>query len=110
MGRPAHKPTEETRATVKRMAAVGIPQPHIGKVVGISVPTLEKHYRDELDLGATEANVAVAQSLYDQAVGGNVSAAMFWCKTRMGWRETTHVEHSGEIKTMLWGKPVGEND
>ena len=34
------------------------------------------------------ANYQVAKSLYEQAVGGNVTAAIWWTKARMGWSET----------------------
>lgn len=70
------------------MAGYGILQEDIGLVVGVSKPTLEKHYRAELDTGAIKANSRVAESLYKQAIGGNVAAAIWWSKARMRWSET----------------------
>lgn len=87
-GRPPHKPTDESRATVEAMAGYGILQTDIGVVVGVSKPTLEKHYRAELDTGAIKANSKIAESLYKQATSGNVTAAIWWSKARMGWKET----------------------
>jgi hypothetical protein len=46
-------------------------------------------FRHELDVGHVIANSAVAQSLYQQAINGNVTAAIWWTKARMGWKETT---------------------
>ena len=92
-GRPPHKPTDDMRKTVEAMAGYGIPQTDIGLVVGISKPTLEKHYRVELDTGAIKANSKIAESLYKQATGGNVTAAIWWTKARMGWSET--MKHTG---------------
>ena len=93
------EPTAEQRQTVERMAGLGIPQKHIAAVVGISVPTLEKHFRVEIDIGAAKANTAVAQFLFEQATGargdGSVAAAIFWAKTRMQWKETIVSEHVG---------------
>jgi hypothetical protein len=67
-------------------------------VVGVDPKTLRKHYRDELDLGETKANAQVAGYLYNAAKGGNVTAQIFWLKTRAKWRETpVELRHSGSI-------------
>ncbi len=74
------------------MAAYGIPQDEIARVVGITKPTLEKHYRPELDRAETEANAKVAESLFRKATGDGsqaVTAAIFWLKTRARWKEPT---------------------
>ena len=45
-----------------------------------------------------KANSAVAQSLFKKATGDgpqSVAAAIFWAKTRMGWKETVVNEHGG---------------
>jgi hypothetical protein len=89
-GRPPHAPTEALRRQVKALAAYGVPQDEIGRVIGISKPTLERHYRDELDRGEVEANAKVAESLFRKATGDGaqaVTAAIFWLKTRARWRE-----------------------
>lgn len=79
------------------MAGYGVPQEDIAIVIDISEPTLRKHFRRELDLGIAKANARVGKSLFDQAVNGNVTAAIFWTKSRMGWRETVNINHSGNI-------------
>ena len=55
MGRRAHKPSVGTRRQVEAMAAYGVPETDIARVVAIDPKTLRKHYRDELDTGATKA-------------------------------------------------------
>jgi hypothetical protein len=73
------------------MAAYGVPEDKIARVVGIDAKTLRKHYRDELDTGQTKANSKVAESLYRKATGEgpqSVTAAIFWLKTRAQWKET----------------------
>jgi hypothetical protein len=89
MARPQFKPTEDQRRMVKSMAAMGIRHEQIGVKVGIRSPkTLRKHFRDELDLGATEANYKVAQTLFTMATSGECPAAtIFWSKTRNRFRE-----------------------
>ena len=80
------------------MAACGIPEPDIARVMHIDPKTLRKHYRDELDLGESKANAQVAGFLFNAAKNGNVTAQIFWLKTRARWRETPmELRHSGSI-------------
>lgn len=98
-GKPAHWPSEQQRKTVAAMASYGVPEHDIAGVIGIDPKTLRKHYRADLDFAMTKANALVAQSLFAKATGnGNqaVTAAIFWAKTRMGWKETQHLEHTGK--------------
>lgn len=97
-GRPPHEPTEKTRAKVKALSAYGTPQADIARALDIHRETLTKYYRDELDLGVIEANAKVAETLFNQAVrDGNTTAAIWWTKSRMGWKEKQDLEHSGGI-------------
>jgi hypothetical protein len=80
------------------MAAYGIPEPDIARVLSVDPKTLRKHYRDELDLGETKANAQVAGYLFNAAKNGNVTAQIFWLKTRARWRESpVELKHSGSI-------------
>ena len=72
----------------RAMAGLGLPQEQIALLLEIDAKTLRKHLRDELDRGMAEANVKIAQSLFNMATtGGSVAAAIFWMKARAGWRE-----------------------
>jgi len=65
MPRPKLNPTEEQRRKVKILSACGTPHEKIAEAMGIRSPkTLRKHFREELDLGALEANAKVASTLY----------------------------------------------
>lgn len=97
-----HKRTDETAKIVEEMASVGFGQQEIGAAIGISHVTLRKHYRAELDTSATRANAKVAMRLFETAMGANdapwpqsTAAMIFWCKTRLGWKETSSHELSG---------------
>jgi len=73
------------------MAAYGVPEARIAGVIGIDPKSLKRHYCDELDLGATKATAKVAEFLFRKATTEGhqcVTAAIFWMKTRGGWRET----------------------
>jgi hypothetical protein len=85
-------PQRKSRFKVWIMAAAGHQQVRIAGILQISHPTLRKHYRQELDFGMDEANANVVLSLYRIATGRTSQAAiaaMFWLKTRAGWRETS---------------------
>lgn len=89
-GRPTHKRSDQSAKTIESMAGFGIPVADIARAIGISEPTLRKHYGSELDLGQIKANTQVAQSLFRRAVSdapNAVTAAIFWLKCRAGWRE-----------------------
>ena len=100
-GQPPHEPTDQNRKMVESMSAYGIPQEDISKVIGISVDTLAKYYREELDTATAKANAKVAETLYRQATNvdnpRSATAAIFWLKTRGGWRETVNLDHSGSL-------------
>jgi len=87
-GQPPHKPTKESTGKVSAMAAVGIPQEDIARVIGIDKKTLTKHYREVLDTSATKADAAVGGALYKNALGGDTSAQIWWSKARMRWKES----------------------
>jgi hypothetical protein len=98
MGRKAHRPEPSTRRQVEALAGYGVPEAEIAGVVGIDAKTLRKHYRPELDHGHTKANARVAENLYRKATGEGreaVTAAIFWLKTRAGWKETSLHEVGG---------------
>src|SRR5688572_32494480 len=100
MGRRAHKPDQAQRKQVEAMAAYGIPEVDIGRVIGIDPKTLRKCYRDELDLGETKANAQIAGFLFTAAKSGNVTAQIFWLKTRARWKEPpAEHKYSGSFGT-----------
>lgn len=84
-----HTPTAETRAQVVEDSKLGVPKAAVAKSLGISLPTLYKHYREEIEAGVTVANRQVAGKLYELAMSGNVSALIFWLKVRARW-STVH--------------------
>jgi hypothetical protein len=89
---------------VEAMAGYGVPEADIAGVLGIDPKTLRKHYRHELDHGHVKANAKVAENLYRKATGDGreaVIAAIFWLKTRAGWKETMVQEHAARDENMV---------
>jgi hypothetical protein len=96
---PPFKPTDDERRLVEQMTACGIPQESQCLVIrdGIDDKTLRKHFRRELDTAATKANTKVAGTLFNKAMAGDTTAMIWWSKTRMGWKEKSEIEHSGDL-------------
>ena len=82
-----HIPTAEDRELVRTMASYGLPQERIAASIRISVPVLLNNYREELDAAIDKADAKVVGALMKQCLDGNVTAQIFWIKTRLRWRE-----------------------
>ena len=105
MSKPLHQPTEKTRAEIIALRSYGVPIKEVAAYIGIDDKTLYKYYHEELENSALKANANVGKFLYQAASGQAlttgasysdcVRAAMFWAKTRMGWKETNVQEHTG---------------
>lgn len=100
--------TDAERMLVKFMAIAAVPQERIAKVLKLRKETLLKEFRAELDEGADQLNANVVGALYKNAVTGNVAAQIFWCKTRLGWKDTSALEVSGKLDHELIAGPRQE--
>lgn len=87
MPRP-YKITEENRRLVRALSLSGQTDAAIAHLVGCAETTIQKYFSEELKEGRKIANAKVVGALFKSAMEGNVSAQIFWCKTRLGWRET----------------------
>ncbi len=115
------------RKKVESLVGYGYRQDDICRLIinpqtgeSITRPTLEKHFRNELDTGALLANVLVVESMHQQAVGrakvvriledGTQEAVqervrpvpvmgIWWSKNRMGWREQPQRHEHGGINS-----------
>ena len=82
------------------MAAYGIPEFDIARVLKVDPKTLRKYYQEELELGHTKANAQVAGFLFNSAKNGNVTAQIFWLKTRAQWKEpASQHQHVAAVAT-----------
>jgi hypothetical protein len=108
--KPSFKPTDDERKLVEQMCAVGIPHEGIASVVrdGIDDKTLRKHFRRELDTAKTKANAKIGGTLFNKAVNGDTTAAIFWAKTQMGWKETSVIEGNTTVN-VITGVPRADD-
>jgi hypothetical protein len=93
MTRRAFVVNEAMRERVRYLAGVGVRQDDIARMIGCAPKTLRKRCRDDLDRGVAEANATVSGYLFAAAKDGNVTAQIFWLKTRAHWRERPVPDH-----------------
>ena len=89
MAKTAFVVNDALREKARYLAGLGVRQDDIARIIGCAPKTLRKRFRDELDRGVAEANATISGSLFGAAKGGNVTAQMFWLKTRAHWSERT---------------------
>jgi hypothetical protein len=97
-GRPAFEPTDAERKKVEAFSGYGLPIDQIAVLVrdGIAVETLTKHFERELVSGKAKANSQVGQTLFQKAMAGDTTAAIWWSKTQMRWKEVQAHEITGK--------------
>jgi hypothetical protein len=89
MARPTFKPTLKEKKLVEKLSGLGVVQLEIITMVrdGISIQTLEKYFRRELDIGMARAHSRIAGAIFNRALKGSDNLLMFYAKTQMKWRE-----------------------
>jgi len=115
-GRKPFVPTADHRNTVKVMKGLGIPEEQICLTVinpttgrPLSRRSLEVHFKRELATGATEMTALVGNWLVNSILGrkppsgepvkndqARMTGAIFYLKTRGGWKETQINELMGK--------------
>lgn len=121
----ARKLTEEESAQVEALAAY-LSVEQMADFFGISYSTMRRILERDADVlsrykkGRSKALAAVAQGLLQQARGGNMTAAIFYLKTRGGWSTSHELTVSGSpdgspeetpaITITLGGKRLEEDD
>ena len=123
-GRPPFEPSDEQRKNVEVLVSLGIPQTDICLMVRgpkgkpISLTTLEKHFRKEIDTGAASLRSQVGNFMIsvikgsdpppgfapirDEKVRG--SLIELFAAAQLNWRKTVRTEHANA--TGPDGKPV----
>lgn len=97
-------PTAEERKQAEAMAGYGVPHDNIAALIrgGIDSDTLKKHFKTELAQGKAKANARVGQTLFQKATAGDTTAAIWWSKTQMGWKDSLTI--SGDPDAPMYQK------
>jgi hypothetical protein len=97
-GRLALKPTDVERKQVEAMSGYGLPIEQIAILIrdGIDADTLRKHFVQELMRGKAKANAQIGKTLFQKAMSGDTTAAIWWSKTQMKWKEVQQHELVGD--------------
>ena len=74
MARPPFEPTDDLKERVAIAAGAGMSHEQIALGLGISRPTLEKHFEVELSTGAYAKRLEVLAAMHGAAMKGNVAA------------------------------------
>lgn len=97
------KPKIEIDLTeVERLASLGLTQEQIAAALGICEKTLRNRKKENTDFtdaiksGQAKGIGAVANVLYEKAMGGDVASLIFYLKARGGWKETVRNENVGD--------------
>ncbi len=96
-GGVAHVATPERRAAVSAATATFMTQELIAQQMGITVKTLRKHYRIELDTALQRANATVVGRLYEMTKKSAV-ACFFWLQNRdsKNWKNVNRLDVKAE--------------
>lgn len=108
-GRPSYKVNDIDRKIIAGLLVGGTTHQRICDVIGFTLKTFYKYYRKEINETIEKANSNVAQSLYNQAISGNVTAQIFWLKTRARWRETDRDDYTRDLLPKIEVKIVDPN-
>ncbi len=81
----AHKPTKETRETVKLYCIAGFGHKRIAERLGISSNTLAKYYPKELKDAKDDTTKLAITTLNKAMRNGSVAAAKFWLNCKAGF-------------------------
>ena len=92
MGRPKGSKNKNSREKANReaiqiMVASGVKQTVIGQLLGISSSSMQSKYKNELEHGSDILKTRISNALVQKALDGNVSAAIFYLKSKGGFRE-----------------------
>ena len=93
-------PNKPCSAAVALGAAMGMTKQQIAARAGISVNTIDDHYREEWETGADQINMAIVANIVTTAKSPThpkaMTAAIYWTKARMGWRDGTGSARPGD--------------
>lgn len=102
--------TEELARQVRMLSALGLSKSNIAVFIGMSPPKLEKDYGKELVEGKYEMSTKLSRLAMEAAEAGDTKMIQYLCKVKLGWTETSTVEHVGEVRAVISAKPLSKEE
>lgn len=104
------QPSDDERRLIEHYVAIGFTNEQIAGLVGVAESTLKKHCAGELRNGSLKVNAKIGGKLFQKAMDGDTTALIFWCKTRMGWKEPkgedgTTEDLAATLRTLIESRP-----
>lgn len=97
----AFNPTDEHRRRVRDLVLCQMKRERIAQLLGISLSTLERHFKHELEHSLDAINSKVAFTMARLAIDGNVRAADFWLRTRAGFTNARDEDDEGKVPNQI---------
>ncbi len=104
MARPRFKPTAKQRDRVKLCKADGWSNDRIARQLGISRPTLEQYFAEEIEFGADAKRIELIEAMDAAAKKGNASAGK-WLHERFDAARAAPLTEQGEQAPQPGKKP-----
>lgn len=95
---------------VKTLASFGLSKGSIAIACQISMYVLDKYYMEEFLFGVANMQKRIAALAFEAAEGGSVPMIMYLAKTKLGWVESSTVEHIGEVRAVVSNKPLTKEE
>lgn len=76
-----HRPTIKTRSKVEGFICAGFTYEQIATYLDISINTLKKHYKKELDETLMNKTMELTNNVYKDAIKGDKGQREFWLRT-----------------------------
>lgn len=87
-GPKAIKRDEEKAQVVRLLKMGGLDNIAIASYIGIGKDTMYKLYKDEMEQGKVHCDAIALGALMQKIIEGDTASILFYCKTRLGFRET----------------------
>jgi len=96
---PGFAPSTIQARQIESLIGLGLSDVEVAEMMLIELVLLRFYYRREIAVGASKVNAKVGHVALKMALSGREpSMTQFWLKSRAGWKETSVVENTHEIK------------
>jgi hypothetical protein len=106
----SHERDEGVAYQVKTLASYGLSKGSIAIACQISQYILDKYYMEEFLTGISNMQKRIAALAFQAAEEGSVPMIMYLAKTKLGWVESSTVEHVGEVRAVVTNKPLSKEE